>query len=75
MWARAVRLFPTEAPADLRAWRSRQLVRAGFDSGTAVVLADTTVDLHALIELVESGCPPHLAERIMAPLDSEPAER
>ena len=30
---------------------------------------DTRYDLHALIELVERGCPPELAVRILAPLD------
>ena len=29
------------------------------------------MDLHALIELVEHGCPPELAARILAPLDEE----
>jgi hypothetical protein len=29
------------------------------------------MDLHALIELVERGCPPELAARILAPLDEE----
>ena len=28
------------------------------------------MDLHALIELVERGCPHHLAVRILAPVDS-----
>jgi hypothetical protein len=27
------------------------------------------VDLHALVKLVERGCPPPLAARILAPLD------
>jgi hypothetical protein len=30
-------------------------------------------DLHALIELVERGCPCHLAVRILAPLDQKDA--
>jgi len=30
------------------------------------------VDVHALIELVERGCPPDLAARILAPLDDGP---
>jgi hypothetical protein len=29
------------------------------------------VDVHALIELVERGCRPELAARILAPLDGE----
>jgi hypothetical protein len=32
---------------------------------------DTAFDLHALLELVDRDCPPALAARIVAPLDSE----
>ena len=32
---------------------------------------DGDFDLHALIELIERGCPPGLAARILAPLDTE----
>jgi len=47
-----------------------QLVRAGFDAPLAAsVAADRAMDLHALIELVERGCPPRLAARILAPLE------
>ena len=28
------------------------------------------VDLHELLKLVDRGCPPHLAARILAPLDA-----
>jgi hypothetical protein len=52
------------------AWRAERLVAAGFDPGLAWVLArDCAIDLHALIELVERGCPPALAARILAPLE------
>ena len=34
---------------------------------------DGRYDLHALIELVEHGCPPELALRILAPLEQETA--
>jgi hypothetical protein len=54
-------------------WRRRQLLDAGFELALASVLArDPGYDLHALIELVERGCPPELAVRILAPLE-EPA--
>jgi hypothetical protein len=33
---------------------------------------DERVDLHALLDLVQSGCPPELAVRILAPLDDTP---
>jgi hypothetical protein len=55
------------------AWRREQLVGAGFDRELAAGLArDCGVDLHALIELVERGCPPSLAARIHAPLEPGP---
>ena len=54
------------------AWREGRLRIAGFERETASQLAkDEAVDLHALLELVDRGCPPHLAARILAPLDSE----
>jgi hypothetical protein len=55
---------------EVGAWRRRQLREAGFDRALAASLArDDRIDLHALIELVERGCPPELAVRILAPLD------
>ena len=58
------------------AWRRTQLVGAGFDAWTADLFARTeSVDLHALLELVERGCTPELAARIMAPLDFDERDR
>jgi hypothetical protein len=58
------------AGIDVAGWRERRLEAAGFDEATAVMLAgDCGFDLHGLINLVEAGCPPHLAVRIMAPID------
>jgi hypothetical protein len=57
--------------ADLRRWRAGRLTAVGFERALAErVAADTRFDLHALIELTERGCPPELACRILAPLDS-----
>jgi hypothetical protein len=54
-------------------WRLAQLTQAGFGPRLgAEVAADPRFDLHALIELVERGCPPELAVRILAPLDEAP---
>jgi hypothetical protein len=51
-------------------WRRHQLVDAGFALALAHSLAhDPRYDLHALIELVEAGCPHELAVRILAPLE------
>ncbi len=53
-------------------WRRKQLLAAGFDLETSEELANECgIDLHALIELLERGCPPGLAKRILAPLDDE----
>jgi hypothetical protein len=50
-------------------WRRSQLRRAGFPAALAEQAArDGQLDLHAMIELVERGCPPKLALRILAPL-------
>ena len=62
-----------EEPEVIR-WRHEQLAAAGFPAATAAALAeDPAYDLHALIELVERGCPVELAVRILAPLDPERA--
>ena len=55
---------------EILSWRRRQLVQTGFSGALAERVADDPAyDLHALIELVERGCPPALAVRILAPLD------
>jgi hypothetical protein len=57
-------------PADVFAWRFVVLRDAGFDERSAHDLADDArYDLHAVLDLVDRGCPPALARRIMAPLD------
>jgi hypothetical protein len=57
---------------DAVAWRRARLRKAGFDTALTERLShECAVDLHALIVLVERGCPPPLAARIMAPLDHE----
>jgi hypothetical protein len=55
-------------------WRREQLAQSGLPLSLAARLAqDARYDLHALIELIERGCPPHLAVRIGTPLDAEVA--
>lgn len=61
-------LGPRE-PVDVTTWRRCRLLDAGFDRDLAERLAASrTVDLHALLQLVDRGCPPALAARIVAPL-------
>jgi hypothetical protein len=59
--------------SEITSWRCRQLASSGFPGTLARRIAqDASYDLHALIELIERGCPPELAVRILAPLDEEP---
>jgi hypothetical protein len=54
-------------------WRREQLAETGFSLALAAeVASDARYDVHALIELVERGCRPELAARILAPLEPEP---
>jgi hypothetical protein len=63
---------PVEPGGNLAAWREQRLLRAGVEAGLAAKLAaNCALDLHAMIELIEYGCPPNLAARILAPLDHE----
>ena len=51
-------------------WRRRRLTLAGFEPRLAAQLADeAAVDLHQLLTLLDRGCAPELAARILAPLD------
>ncbi len=55
----------TEAEAILR-WRFDELTRAGYDVGSALMLAShVEVDLHTASGLVRRGCPPETALRIL----------
>lgn len=57
-------------PADVTEWRRCRLLEAGFPPALATALAGASrVDVHALLQLVDRGCPPELAARILAPLD------
>lgn len=59
------------AQHEVVAWRVERLRNAGFGPAAAERLArDQHYDLHALLELVDRGCRPELAARILAPLDA-----
>ena len=61
-------------PIDVQSWRRRRLLEAGFPAALAdAVAADSRFDLHALLQLVDRGCAPELAVRILAPLPREVA--
>lgn len=62
----------SEPGGDLAGWREQRLLRAGVEPKLAAsIAADCAIDLHAMIELIERGCPPRLAARILAPFDHE----
>lgn len=69
---------PTDGPPTIRdlavvAWRRQRLLAVGFTLPVAEDLArNCAVDLHALTKLVEAGCPPRLAARILAPFGEDP---
>ncbi len=47
-------------------WRFEALLRAGYDAGSALIVAGHgEVDLHEAVALLERGCPPELALRIV----------
>jgi hypothetical protein len=62
-------------PLDVRAWRRCRLLEVGCAAELAdLVAADPRVDLHAVLELVDRGCPPELAVRILAPAPKAEAQ-
>lgn len=51
-------------------WRQARLLAAGFDGELAAsVAARCNFDIHAVLQLVDRGCPPTLAARVAAPLE------
>jgi hypothetical protein len=56
-------------PVNVVEWRRCRLIESGFDPALADQLASTAgIDVHALLALVDRGCPPELAARILSPL-------
>jgi hypothetical protein len=54
-----------EVEAVLR-WRFEELTRAGFEAGSAMILAShVEVDLHDATSLIRRGCPPETAMQIL----------
>ena len=47
-------------------WREERLLDAGYDAEAALVIAfDREVDLHLAVSLLQRGCPPDTALRIL----------
>ena len=56
------------APDAVVAWRAERLSEAGLPRALARTIAtDGAYDVHAVLELVDRGCPAELALRILAP--------
>ena len=54
----------------LSRWRQDYLRQAGVEPELAAAVAgDLRWDVHALMQLLDEGCPPDLAARILRPLD------
>ena len=59
---------------EVNRWRRERLMESGFPLSVAAEVAKNAhYDLHTLIELVERGCPPELALRILAPVEEDTA--
>lgn len=70
MSSRATATGPATCSAPIVGWRRDRLLAAGFGGDVAAELArDRDVDLHAVLGLIDRGCPPELAARILASLD------
>jgi hypothetical protein len=60
-----LQIVETEAER-VESWRAEALEKVGYDAESARQLAARNdVDLHQAVELVESGCTPELALRIL----------
>ena len=68
-WLSSQTCRPDGPPVDVVLWRRCRLLDSGFPEPLATRLANTRVDLHALLQLVDRGCPPELAARILEPID------
>ena len=66
MTAAQLEYLRVDEPAEVLVWRFDTLCRSGYDRDAAAVLAaNVAVDLHDAVDLVQRGCPPELAARIL----------
>jgi hypothetical protein len=64
----AAETHPTESPERERVerWRAELLERAGYDARSAAEVATRQdIDVHFAIDLLEQGCSPELALKIL----------
>jgi hypothetical protein len=63
----AIDLHPEQTESEkVVSWRAERLERAGYEPGVALELAARVeIDLHHAIKLIERGCSPEMAARIL----------
>jgi hypothetical protein len=49
----------------VEAWRLHVLLKAGYPLRVAERIAKSAADLHQAVEMLERGCTPHVAARIL----------
>jgi hypothetical protein len=55
----------TDAASRVEAWRLHVLLQAGYPLRVAERLAKSPADLHRAVQMLERGCTPHTAARIL----------
>jgi hypothetical protein len=55
----------TDAASRVEAWRLHVLLQAGYPLRVAERLAKSSADLHRAVEILDRGCTPHTAARIL----------
>jgi hypothetical protein len=50
---------------EVEAWRLHVLLQAGYPLKVAERIARADADLHVAVEMLEQGCAPHIAARIL----------
>lgn len=58
-------MLDTVATDSIVSWRLHVLLLAGYAVADAELLADSDVDLHAAVALIEAGCSSRTAVRIL----------
>jgi len=51
--------------AEVESWRVTVLLEAGYPPELAALIAESNADLHDAVKLLERGCPPAVAVRII----------
>jgi hypothetical protein len=51
--------------AQVEAWRLHVLLQAGYPLRVAERLAKSEADLHKAVDMLDAGCTPHVAARIL----------